>query len=93
MAQVLNPNPDHFEVFKEAFTILQESRRAIAWSYPLQYFLKKVAKKQYLAFQQNEIVHIIEAVTKQVIPDNFEELFATFKDESEYLSKAYFSYK
>ena len=70
MEEVINPNKDYKKILKEAFYVLQESRRVIAWTYPLQYFLKKVAKKQYLAFQQNEIVKIIEMVTKHIIPQD-----------------------
>jgi len=35
MEEVINPNKDYKKILKEAFYVLQESRRVIAWTYPL----------------------------------------------------------
>ena len=38
-------NPEEFIFFKEALKEICESRRAVAWSYTIGYFLTNLAKK------------------------------------------------
>ncbi len=64
MGKVQDPHVEHLTEFQDAFTLLQEARRAIAWTFPLLYFQKQTGKKQMLSLKQYQMVDILAEITK-----------------------------